>query len=157
MGEKTDDLDALVTLPVVLGVVVVIGGLAALAVSGVFVYRAHAVRAEAERLQAVVQTERDRAAEETPSEDAAASGHAEEDPSSIDTFASEDTELLTKTSVTAFKPGARLQAQRPAHWDNAEVIDIMEDSRIKVRWLSGEPGEDVIASEFLRGEEPPTN
>ena len=58
MGEKIEHPDSILTLPVVVGVLVVLGAVAALAVSGLFVYRAHRVNVETERIHATLQAER---------------------------------------------------------------------------------------------------
>ncbi len=158
MGEKPDDSGSLVTLPVVLGVIVVIGGITALAVSGLLVYRAHAVKVETAQMQADLQAERDRAAQDAQLSQPELEDDALADDLPSDMQAPSDSHFLTTSIDPALKPGAHLHAQRPAHWDDVEVIDVLEDNRIKVRWLSGEPGEDVIASELVRGaKEPPTN
>ena len=64
----------------------------------------------------------------------------------------EDAATTEGVTVTTLKPGIQLEVQRPAHWDKAEIIDILEDHKIKVRWLSGEPGEAIIATELVRGD-----
>ena len=160
MGEKPNNPDSLFTLPVVLGVIVVLGGIAATVVSGLFVYRAHAVNVETQRMQASLHAElASEALEQRVGQQNDAGATADEAPQlpapSLAPQAVADDES-TGITVTTLKPGVRLQAQRPAHWDQAEIVDILEDHKIKVRWLSGEPGEDVIAAELVRSEVPPT-
>lgn len=160
MGKRKDNPDSLLTLPVVLGVIVVLGGIAATIVSGLFVWRAHTVNAETQRMQALLQAERDeeelepiaREQEEVelPADEAP---HLTSLPPDIPESSDTNSEGYT---VTTLKPGVRLRAQRPAHWDQVEIIDILEDHKIKVRWLSGEPGEDIIAAELVSGDNPPT-
>ncbi len=158
MGEKPDVSGSLVTLPVVLGVIVVIGGISALAVSGLFVYRAHRVKVETAEMQASLQAERDRVAHDSQPPQSALADNASAGAPPSAALPPSTSDILTSALDPAVKPGARLHAQRPAHWDEAEVIDVLADNRVKVRWLSGAPGEDVIASESVRGEgEPPTN
>jgi hypothetical protein len=164
MGEKPNNPDTLLTLPVVLGVIVVVGGIAALFVSGLFVYRAHAVSVETRRIQAKLEAEREQEAleEQQRQELAAQQTWAE---SAIDTSVPEARLLTSQKPVELepigtgqwdLRPGVRLRAQRPVHWDQAEIIDILEGEKIKVRWLSGEPGEAVIAAELVRADDPPT-
>ncbi len=159
MGAKSNNPDSLFTLPVAIGVIVVLGAIAALVMSGLFVYRAHAVNAQTERIKAQLEAER---AREAATRDKMAEGQGSElPPTSTSTSPSQmvpdGSEPTAPTSVVtakaALKPGIRLRAQRPAHWDQAEVIDVLEDERVKVRWLSGEPGEAVIAADLVRGED----
>lgn len=155
MGERVDNPDSLLTLPVVVGVLVVFGGIAALAVSGLFVYRAHRVNVETERMQASIQAEREHEALKPTVQDSQIDDIAEA-VQPEDLWASADEVSVSDLSApaSALKPGIRLHAQRPAHWDQAEIVDILEGKMIKVRWLSGAPGEDVIAAELVRAEDP---
>ena len=161
MGQKPLEKEhsSVLTLPLVVGIVVVVGAIAALAISGVLVYQARAAKTDAERLRAMLAAQQERvAAEERAEKDAAAAEHPQ--PTAFAPPGAEAPPTSSPTTTdqpSGLKPGIRLQAQRPVHWDTAEVVDILEDSKVKVRWLSGEPGEDVIASELVRGEEPPTN
>ncbi len=175
MGEKPDNSDSLFTLPVVLGVIVVLGGVAALAVSGLFVYRAHLVSLQTQRMQAQLQSERDlaehsraereRAGEESTELEQSDGGQADTALPAEDLVAA-NTALFERGRTRAtslgdsesrlLKPGQRLQAQRPIHWDQAEIVDILEDQRVKIRWLSGEPGESIIAAELVRSDIPTT-
>lgn len=174
MSKETDNPESIFTLPVVVGVIIVLGGIGALVVSGLFVHRAHTVNAETHRLQASLEADREQeqqaASVDPPSEAPSDSLDAASD--SLDA-ASEPPMLLTSLdgatatgaadaedsdaagiTVSTLKPGVRLHAQRPAHWDQVEIIDILEDHKIKVRWLSGEPGEDVIAADLVRSDAP---
>ena len=155
MGERLDNPDSLLTLPVVVGVLVVFGGIAALAVSGLFVYRAHRVNVETERMQASIQAERN---EERVNRRFSKGGTTTllEAAQLEDRWAGANEVPVSDLSAaaSALKPGIRLHAQRPAHWDQAEIVDILEGQKIKVRWLSGAPGEDVIAAELVRAEDP---
>ena len=160
MDEKPANPDSLLTLPVVMGVVVVVGGVAALLVSGLFVYRAHAVNAETERIQASLEADREPESSvviEAEQKDAPPASAADTQPTRplvvVNNVAAS---ASSEAGESTLKPGVRLQAQRPAHWDQAEIIDILEGQKIKIRWLSGEPGEDVIAAELVRGDDPPT-
>jgi len=161
MGAKTDNTDTLLTLPVVLGVLVVAGGVAALMVSGFFVYRAHRVNVETQRmqesLQATLEQDEVGVVEEEPTWPVSSSRLPGPGLESGDA-ALEDVDVADwpATGAEVLKPGVRLEAQRPIHWDEAEIIDILEGHKIKVRWLSGEPGEDVIAAELVRNSEPAT-
>ena len=158
MGEKSANPDSLLTLPVVLGVIVVIGGIAALLASGLFVFRARAFHAEAQRIQASL-AEREQAGqeqirqlqEEAEQAEAMAAEIAPQLPPALEIRDLSEAKL-TSITVTTLKPGIRLQAQRPAHWDEAEIVDILADQKIKIRWLSGEPGEDVIATDLVRND-----
>ncbi len=160
MGKKPANSDSLLTLPVVMGVVVVVGGIAALLVSGLFVFRAHAVNAETERIQASLHANRF----QDPSASSEREREVEPASSTVAEQLSDPEAVLNNVTASAtsdarestLKPGVRLQVQRPAHWDQAEIIDILEDQKIKVRWLSGEPGEDVITTELVRGDTRPT-
>jgi hypothetical protein len=169
MNEQPHAPDTLLTLPVIVGVTVVLGGLSALVVSGFFVYRAHRVNAETERLQSHLQAVL--RAEQEPAEHAEATAAGEESfkaegvrPMAADgglgspagPSDGESAELLETDPAAVLRPGARLQVRRPAHWDQAEIIDVLENQKIRVRWLSGQPGEDVIATELVLGEIPPT-
>ncbi len=157
MGAKPNNPDSLFTLPVVIGVIVVLGGITALVVSGLFVYRAQTVNAQTERIKATLQAEREREvanqvkmAREPGIGPVIADAHpgrtvAEQGPTA--------TSSSPNDAKSTLKPGIRLRAQRPAHWDQVEVIDVLEDERVKVRWLSGEPGEAVIAADLVRGED----
>ncbi len=158
MGEKLD-AGALITLPLVLGVIVVMGGIAALAVSGLFVYRAHVAKLETVRMQEDLrQASRENLADQQQPVSATQGSETAFSESSMSGKRDLPGEhLLTSAIDPTLKPGARLHAQRPAHWDEIEVIDVLEDNRVKVRWLSGEPGEDVIASDLVRGGTPRTN
>jgi hypothetical protein len=154
--------ESLLTLPLVLGVLVVIGGVSALVISGLFVFQAHRVNVETHRIQAALQAERDETEAAERSDEATVEARweeiADQPPELNALLVSHDAEDAVPVGepVTALKPGVRLQAQRPAHWDQAEIIDILEDSKIKVRWLSGEPGEAVIAAELVRSDLAPT-
>jgi hypothetical protein len=161
MGKTSDSTDSLLTLPVVLGVLVVIGGIAATVVSGLFVYRAHSVHVQTRRLQERLLADRQENLARLEQERSDLEIAADEAPhlTSLPQVPDEDSQEVTSATaldqgmtVTALKPGIRLQAQRPAHWDQAEIIDILEDHKVKVRWLSGEPGEAIIAAELVRAE-----
>ena len=157
MGETPREDGSLVTLPLVLGVVVVVGAIAALAVSSLFVYRAQAARAETGRLQALIQAQSAPSEQESEAfEDVATTG-ARPDDFAVSQPIEPASSASTGETRVALKPGVRLRAQRPAHWDEVEILDILEGSKIKVRWLSGAPGEDVIASDLVRSQVPPTN
>ena len=160
MGEKPIQSDSLFSLPVVVGVLVVVGGVAATLISGLFVYRAHRVNAETQRLQAKLQEaresegrERRARQQELTQETADEAPHLTNVPTPEQAESGlEDESTSEGITVTTLKPGIQLEAQRPAHWDKAEIVDILEDHKVKVRWLSGEPGESIIATELVRGD-----
>jgi type II secretory pathway pseudopilin PulG len=154
MGEKTVEIRSLITLPVALGVIVIVGGVSALFVSGLLVYQARSAKAEAVRLQAVLQASREAA---MASEKANQQFVSDTRPSWTTAQLNGQDGFPLDSIDSPLKPGTRVRAQRPAHWDDVEIIDVLENSKIKVRWLSGTPGEAVIASDLVRSDQPPTN
>lgn len=158
MNKNIGVSDSILTLPVVVGVLVVVGGIAALGVSGLFVWRAQAVKAETQRLQALLEAKQ------------AAQLHQqlkiikETAPSQLFMRSARDLASSAKglsandiiEATEELKPGVRLQAARRVQWDQAEIVELLENEKIKVRWLSGEPGEDVIASDLVRADDLPS-
>jgi hypothetical protein len=161
MGEQPRADSSLVVLSAVLGVVVVIGAVGILAVAGLFMYRSRAAAAEKMRVQAMRELQKmqlELESSEQRSDQENSHDQAEEsDPSADQADQPLVDDALPPERPRSVKPGAVLQAQRPVHWDDVEVIDVLDDSKVKVRWLSGEPGEDVIALELVRLEEPLAN
>lgn len=50
--------------------------------------------------------------------------------------------------------GKKLKAERPRIVDDAEIVEVLEDGQVRVRWLSGQPGEEVLPRDRLRLEAP---
>ncbi len=50
--------------------------------------------------------------------------------------------------------GKKLKAERPRIVDDAEIVEVLEDGQVRVRWLSGQPGEEVLPLDRLRLEAP---
>jgi hypothetical protein len=46
--------------------------------------------------------------------------------------------------------GVKLKAERPQVVDDVEIVEVMEGGKVKIRWLSGQPGEEVIPLDRLR-------
>jgi hypothetical protein len=49
--------------------------------------------------------------------------------------------------------GEKLKAERPRIVDDAEIVEVLEDGQVRIRWLSGQPGEEVLPLDRLHPED----
>jgi molybdopterin-biosynthesis enzyme MoeA-like protein len=49
--------------------------------------------------------------------------------------------------------GEKLKAERPRIVDDVEIVEVLENGQVRIRWLSGQPGEEVLLLDRLRIED----